>query len=75
MLMRGEEPPYRRRHGGTAFHQVGHEVSAPPPREPLILIAPQPAVQRVLDRSGMSRIFAIHPSREAALEAAAPAAG
>jgi anti-anti-sigma regulatory factor len=68
MLMRGEEPPSPES-GWSAFHQLGDEISAPPDREPLALAAPQPPVRRVLERSGMARIFPIHPDREAAVGA------
>jgi anti-anti-sigma regulatory factor len=68
MVMRGEEPPSPES-GWSAFHQLGHEVSAPPDREPLAIASPQPAVARVLARSGMARIFPIHPDRAAAIAA------
>lgn len=68
MLMRGEEPPSVES-GWSAFHQLGHEVNAPPEREPVTLVSPTPAVSRVLDRSGLSRIFPVHADRDAALGA------
>lgn len=68
MLMRGEEPPSPES-GWAAFHHAADEVSAPPDREPLALVAPQPAVRRVLDRSGMARIFPVHADRETAITA------
>jgi anti-anti-sigma regulatory factor len=68
MLMRGEEPPSTES-GWDAFHSLDEEVSAPPEHEPIALVAPQPPVQRVLERSGMASIFPIHPDREAAVAA------
>jgi anti-anti-sigma regulatory factor len=74
MLMRGEEPPSPES-GWAALHHAADEVSAPPDREPLALVAPQPAVRRVLDRSGMATIFPIHPDRASALAEVGGAGG
>ena len=73
LLMRGQEPPSPES-GWSAFHDVGHAVAAGSTAQPVALVAPQPGVRRVLDRSGMSRIFPIHPDRETALASVAGAA-
>ena len=74
MLLRGEEPPSPES-GWAALHHAADEVTAAPDREPLTLVAPQPPVRRVLDRSGMARIFPIHPDRATALAAVGGTAG
>ena len=67
MLMRGHEPPSPE-DGWSAFHDIGRE-GGDDGGEPVALVAPQPPVQRVLDRSGMSRIFRIYPDRDSAVDA------
>jgi anti-anti-sigma regulatory factor len=69
MIMRGEEPPSSE-DGWDAFHRIGHEVSGGPGKPSLRLAAPQPPVDRVLDRTGMKRLFEVHPDRASAVAAA-----
>jgi anti-anti-sigma regulatory factor len=73
-LMRGEEPPSPES-GWAALHEAADEVTASSNRASLALVAPQPAVRRVLDRSGMATIFPIHPDRATALAALANGGG
>jgi anti-anti-sigma regulatory factor len=54
MLLRGEEPPDPEG-GWGAIHQVAQDESAS--AQHLKLLSPQPQVERVLERSGMSRFF------------------
>jgi anti-anti-sigma regulatory factor len=65
-LMHGQEPPSLEG-GWSALHRVGDDVSATRIEERVVLVAPQRPVTRVLERSGMARIFTIHPDRETAL--------
>jgi anti-anti-sigma regulatory factor len=67
MLMRGKEPPSAE-DGWSALHDVGRDAADDAP-EAVAVVAPQPPVQRVLDRSGMSRIFRIYPDRKSAIDA------
>ena len=53
-LLRGEEPPDPEG-GWGALHQVAQDESAS--AQHLKLLSPQPQVERVLERSGMSRFF------------------
>jgi len=63
MLLRGETPPDPE-HGYAALDQaesIDDTVSE------LKLLSPQPQVQRVLDRTGMTRFFEVHADRATAL--------
>jgi anti-anti-sigma factor len=62
-IMHGEPPP-ETEGGWSALHtDVGH------PQTEVQLCAPVPAVERVLSRTGLDRMFVIHPDRAAALAA------
>jgi anti-anti-sigma regulatory factor len=68
LLTRGREP-ISPDDGWQAIHDIGSE--AHDPGDPTVhLAAPQPAVSRVLDRSGMTGLFPVHPDRESAVAAA-----
>ena len=63
MLLRGETPPDPE-HGYAALDQaesIDDTVSE------LKLLSPQPQVQRVLERTGMTRFFEVHGDRATAL--------
>jgi anti-sigma B factor antagonist len=72
MLARGQEPPSPE-DGWDAFHRMGDDVARGSDDGSLRLVAPSPAVDRVLDRTGMKRLFEVHPDRDAALAAIHPA--
>ena len=55
--------------GWGALHDLGHDVAGGRPQTSVQLCAPQPPVERVLDRTGMSRLFVVHPDRAAAIAA------
>jgi anti-anti-sigma factor len=62
-IMHGEPPPDPEA-GWSALHTaVGHTQTE------VQLCAPQPAVERVLGRTGLDRMFIVHPDRAAALAA------
>ena len=67
-IMRGETPPDPEE-GWGALHQMSHDhdTSAADVR----LAAPQEAIHRVLERTGMLQLFAVDDSREAAVAALA----
>lgn len=67
-LMHGEAPPDPEA-GWGALHTLGLDVSDGTAQTEVQLCAPQPAVERVLTRTGLSRLFVIHPDRAAALAA------
>jgi anti-anti-sigma regulatory factor len=64
MLLRGEEPPDPES-GWGAIHEVARDESAS--AQHLKLLSPQPQVERVLERSGMSRFFETYTDRAEAL--------
>lgn len=68
-IMHGETPDDLES-GWNSFHTVGHDVAGGGTQTEVQLCGPQPAVQRVLDRTGLSRLFVIHPDRASALAAA-----
>ena len=69
ILMSGGEPPSPE-DGWDALHQLSYDVSAGKMREAVKLAGPPPSVDRVLERTGLKRLFEIHPNREAAIAAA-----
>jgi anti-anti-sigma regulatory factor len=68
LLMRGEEPPDPEA-GWQAFHDVGQRVAEAGRDQNVALVAPQPAIDRVLERTGLKSTFEIHPDRASALAA------
>ena len=67
LILAGQEPTSPE-DGWQAIHEVTQSVEGGPG---VILAGPQPAVERVLVRSGMVGLFPVHPDRETALGAAA----
>ena len=68
MVMRGEEPPSAE-DGWDTLHRIGHEVEGAE-KPPVMLAGALPNVDRVLERTGMKRLFDVHPDRASALAAA-----
>ena len=65
LLLRGQQPPDPQ-FGWNAFHELEHDEQ--PTIDPhLKLVRPQPSVQRTLDITGMSALFAIFPDRASAI--------
>jgi anti-anti-sigma factor len=67
-LMHGESPPDPEA-GWGALHSLGLDVSGGGTQTEVQLCAPQPAVERVLTRTGLSRLFLVHPDRASAIAA------
>jgi anti-anti-sigma factor len=67
-LMHGELPPDPEA-GWGALHSLGLDVSGGGTQTEVQLCAPQAAVERVLTRTGLTRLFVIHPDRATALAA------
>lgn len=67
-ILHGETPDDTES-GWGSFHSVGHDVAGGGVQTEVQLCGPQTAVQRVLDRTGMARLFVIHPDRATALAA------
>jgi anti-anti-sigma factor len=63
------EPPVDPESGWGALHSLGLDVSSGSTQTDVQLAAPQPAVERVLQRTGLDRLFRIHPDRATALAA------
>jgi|SRR3954447_7486308 len=55
--------------GWQSLHSVGHDAASGSTQTEVQLCAVQPSVQRVLDRTGLSRMFHIHPDRPSAIAA------
>jgi anti-anti-sigma factor len=64
-IMRGEEPP-NPDEGWGAIHSLEFDVSGGSTQTEVQLCCPQPAVERVLDRTGLRRLFLVHPDRPSA---------
>jgi anti-anti-sigma factor len=67
-LMHGEPPPDPEA-GWGALHSLGLDVSGGDTQTEVQLCAPQGAVERVLTRTGLSRLFLVHPDRASAIAA------
>jgi anti-anti-sigma regulatory factor len=68
LIMRGDSPADPDS-GWGAFHSLAEEVSSGGVQTSVQLAAPQPGVERVLQRTGLDRLFPIHPDRATALAA------
>lgn len=67
-LMHGEPPPDPDA-GWGALHALGQDVAEGSTQTEVQLCGAQPAVERVLTRTGLNRLFLTHPDRAAALAA------
>jgi anti-anti-sigma regulatory factor len=65
-ILRGEAPPDPEE-GWGAIHSLEFDVSGAGVQNEVILVAPQAAVDRVLERTGLKRLFRVHEDRSAAL--------
>jgi anti-anti-sigma regulatory factor len=65
VIMRGDEPPDPE-DGWSAFHAIGTDPDAGANRS-VKLLAPQPQVSRVLERTGLTRYFDVYLDRDMAL--------
>jgi hypothetical protein len=64
--MNGEEPPDPE-HGWGAFREVSRGVEQGLVQTAVQLCGAQPAVAEVLQRTGLDRLFRMHPDRESAV--------
>ena len=71
-ILRGEAPDDPEA-GWQALHSVGLDASGAAEQRDVRLCSVQPGVQRVLDRTGLDRLFHVHPDRASALAAIADA--
>ena len=67
-LMHGEPPPDPEA-GWGALHALGQDVAEGSTQAEVQLCGAQPAVERVLSRTGLNRLFLAHPDRATALAA------
>ncbi len=67
-LMHGEPPPDPDA-GWGALHALGQDVAAGSTQAEVQLCGAQPAVERVLSRTGLNRLFLTHPDRAAGVAA------
>ena len=68
LVMRGDVPSDPES-GWEAFHALSAEVSSGTSQSEVQLCGPQPGVARVLSRTGLDRLFRIHPDRSSAIAA------
>jgi anti-anti-sigma regulatory factor len=68
MLARGQEPPSAE-DGWDAIHRMGHETASGTSDGSLRIVNPSAPVDRVLERTGMKRLFEVYPDRATALGA------
>ncbi len=66
LIFRGHEPPDPEA-GWDAIHGVSAEVSGGRTIDEVRLVAPRPALERVLERTGLNQILPVYPDRDAAL--------
>jgi anti-anti-sigma factor len=67
-VMHGEQPPDIEG-GWSAFHALGNAVDGGR-QEDVLLAGEQPAVTRVLQRTGLDQLFSSYPDRASAIAAA-----
>lgn len=67
-LMHGEAPPDPEA-GWGALHSLGLDVTGGTTQTEVRLCGPQGPVERVLTRTGLSRLFLVHPDRASAIAA------
>jgi anti-anti-sigma factor len=67
-LLHGEQPPDLES-GWDALHSLGLDVSTGTSQAEVQLCGPQAGVARVLSRTGLDRLFRIHPDRASAIAA------
>ena len=67
-IMHGE-PAIDPEAGWGALHELGHDVAGGATQTEVQLAGPQASVVRVLQRTGLDRLFHIHPDRATAIEA------
>jgi anti-anti-sigma factor len=65
-LLHGEPPPDLES-GWDALHSLGLDVSSGTSQAEVQLCGPQAGVARVLSRTGLDRLFRIHPDRATAI--------
>jgi anti-anti-sigma regulatory factor len=68
ILARGGQPPSPE-DGWDAIHRLSNDVATGTSDGSLRLVGPSPSVDRVLERTGMKRLFEVHPDRASALAA------
>ena len=67
-VLRGEEPPDPES-GWSAFHALGETLESGASEDEVRLAGVQPPVERVLQRTGMDKLFPSYPDRAAAVAA------
>jgi anti-anti-sigma factor len=61
-ILHGEQPDDVEA-GWDVLHHLGDDAAAGETQREVQLAAPQPAVERVLQRTGLDRLFVVHPDR------------
>jgi anti-anti-sigma regulatory factor len=66
LVFRGHEPPDPEA-GWQAIHEVSADATGDAAIDEVRLVAPQPAIDRVLERTGLKRVLPVFDDRAAAL--------
>jgi anti-anti-sigma factor len=67
-VMQGEEPPDPE-YGWGAMHEIGRAVEDGADQKAVQLCGAEPAVAEVIERTGLDRLFPMHPDRATAIAA------
>jgi anti-anti-sigma regulatory factor len=66
LIFRGQQPPDPEA-GWAAIHAVSADTAAGEAADQVRLVAPTPAIDSVLERTGLRRILPVFPDRDAAM--------
>jgi anti-anti-sigma regulatory factor len=66
LVFRGQQPPDPEA-GWSAFHAVGSDTDEGTAADQVRLVAPTPAIDSILERTGLKRILPVYADRDAAI--------
>ena len=66
LIFRGQQPPDPEA-GWAAFHAVSSDTAEGQAADQVRLVAPAPAIDSVLERTGLKRILSVYTDRDAAI--------
>ena len=66
LIFRGQQPPDPEA-GWSAFHAVGSDTDEGSTADQVRLVAPTPAIDSILERTGLKRILPVYADRDAAI--------
>jgi hypothetical protein len=66
LIFRGQQPPDPEA-GWSAFHAVSSDTDEGAAADQVRLVAPTPAIDSILERTGLKRILPVYADRDAAI--------